>query len=56
MTATIFESRYIQKTLGLTVQQWQDFMFLCRHMKNTDVILAYSLISVYKDLEYKATN
>lgn len=52
MTATIFESRYIQKTLGLTVQQWQDFMFLCRHMKNTDVILAYSLISVYKDLEY----
>lgn len=52
MTGTVFDSTHIYKTLGLTVQQWQDFMYLCRHMKNTDVILAYSLISVYKDLEY----
>ena len=52
MTATVFQSSYIQNNLGLTVQQWNDFMYLCRHMKNTDVILAYSLISVYKDLEY----
>lgn len=52
MTSTVFQSSNIQKNLGLTVQQWQDFMYLCRHMKNTDVILAYSLISVYKDLEY----
>jgi 5'-3' exonuclease len=52
MTATVYDSTYIQTILGLTVQQWKDFMYLCRHMKNTDVILAYSLISVYKDLEY----
>ena len=38
--------------LGFTAQQWDDFMYLCKHMKDKDVLLAYSLISVYKDLEY----
>lgn len=38
--------------LGFTAQQWSDFMYLCRHMENKDVVVAYSLISVYKDLEY----
>lgn len=52
MTATVFESSQIQENIGFTLQQWNDFMYLCSHMKNTDVILAYSLISVYKDLEY----
>jgi 5'-3' exonuclease len=52
MSGTVLQTNQIQKNLGLTAQQWQDFMYLCRHMKNKDVILAYSLISVYKDLEY----
>jgi len=48
----LFEREYLQKKLGFTEKQWQDFMLLCRHMAIKDIILAYSLISVYKDLEY----
>jgi hypothetical protein len=33
-----------------TESQWEDFMYLCAHMKDPD--LAYSLIRVYKELDY----
>ena len=48
----VFDRDYICEILGFTEQQWEDFMYLCNHMKDKDVLLAYSLISVYKDLEY----
>lgn len=35
-----------------TESQWEDFMYLCAHMKDPDVLLAYSLIRVYKELDY----
>ena len=35
-----------------TESQWEDFMYLCGHMKDPDVLLAYSLIRVYKELDY----
>jgi 5'-3' exonuclease len=48
----VFDRDNICGVLGFTVNQWDDFMYLCKNMKDTDVLLAYSLISVYKDLEY----
>lgn len=48
----VFDKESICSILGFTVQQWNDFMYLCNNMKDKDVILAYSLISVYKELEY----
>jgi len=48
----VFDRAYIIEILGFTTQQWNDFMYLCKYMKDTDVVLAYSLISVYKELEY----
>lgn len=44
---TMYEK--IRQRMGCTVQQWDDFMYLCRHMKESDIILAYSLIRVYRD-------
>ena len=48
----VFECDTLCENVGFTAQQWRDFMYLCRHMKNTDILLAYSFISVYKDLDY----
>jgi 5'-3' exonuclease len=52
LRGAVFDKKYIQEILGFTVQQWDDFMYLCKNMKDKDVVLAYSLISVYKELEY----
>ena len=52
LRGAVFSRDYICEILGFTEQQWEDFMYLCNHMKDKDVLLAYSLISVYKDLEY----
>jgi hypothetical protein len=43
---------YIKEKLGCTVDQWTDFLYLCRHMKEPDVLLAYSLIRVYQTADY----
>jgi 5'-3' exonuclease len=52
LRGALFDSGWICDILGFTAQQWSDFMYLCKNMKEKDVILAYSLISVYKELEY----
>jgi 5'-3' exonuclease len=52
LRGAVFDRGYICDILGFTAQQWDDFMYLCNHMKDKDVLLAYSLISVYKELEY----
>ena len=52
LRGAVFDKRHICDILGFTAQQWDDFMYLCKNMKENDVLLAYSLISVYKDLEY----
>jgi hypothetical protein len=38
--------------LQLTPQQWTDFMMLCRCMSKSDVLMAYSYIRIYKELDY----
>lgn len=48
----LFDREHICKELGFTAGQWNDFMYLSANMKETDILLAYSLISVYKDLDY----
>lgn len=48
---TVFNKKYICGVVGFTAIQWNDFMYLSKNMTDTDIILAYSLISVYKDLE-----
>ena len=48
----LFDKEELCSVLGFTGQQWRDFMYLCKNMKNTDILLAYSMISVYKDLDY----
>jgi 5'-3' exonuclease len=52
LRGTAFDKSWICDILGFTAHQWDDFMYLCKHMKDKDVNLAYSLISVYKELEY----
>ncbi len=49
---SVLDTDNLCESLGFTSQQWQDFMYLCRNMKSPDILLAYSLISVYKDLDY----
>jgi 5'-3' exonuclease len=51
LRGAVFDKDYICDILGFTASQWNDFMYLCQNMKDKDVLLAYSLISVYKDLE-----
>jgi 5'-3' exonuclease len=46
-----YNKRNIQNIIGFTDIQWYDFMYLCKNMKINDVSLAYSLISVYKELD-----
>lgn len=48
----LFDINYICQQIDFTDKQWLDFMYLCKHMKHLDIHLAYSLIAVYKDLEY----
>jgi 5'-3' exonuclease len=48
----VYSTSYIQKEIQFTSKMWQDFMALCQTMKMKDIVLAYSLISVYKDLDY----
>ncbi len=48
----VFDKEYLCLNLGFTAGQWCDFMYLCKNMKDTDVLLAYSFIRVYKDLDY----
>jgi hypothetical protein len=43
---------HLMQELNCTESQWEDFMYLCGHMKDPDVLLAYSLIRVYKELDY----
>jgi 5'-3' exonuclease len=52
LRGVVFDREHICSILGFTASQWDDFMYLCKNMKDKDVLLAYSLISVYKDLEY----
>lgn len=52
LRGAVFDMGYISGVLGFTAQQWNDFMYLCKNMKGQDVLLAYSLISIYKELEY----
>jgi 5'-3' exonuclease len=52
LRAAVFDKSHICDILEFTASQWDDFMYLCKNMKDQDVLLAYSLISVYKDLEY----
>jgi 5'-3' exonuclease len=49
--AEVYNKYDICKKINFTVNQWSDFMYLCKNMKEKDILLAYSLISVYKDLE-----
>lgn len=49
---SLYDIKAMSEILGFTAKQWDDFMYLCKNMKENDIVLAYSLISVYKDLEY----
>jgi 5'-3' exonuclease len=48
----VYSVSHIQQAIQFTPKMWHDFMALCQTMKMKDIILAYSLISVYKDLDY----
>lgn len=37
--------------VGCTWKQWDHFMYLCRHRKEPDLLLAYSLIRVYHNAD-----
>ena len=52
LRGALFDTNYICAIIGFTAQQWGDFMYLCKNMKENDILLAYSLISVYKELDY----
>ena len=52
LKGAVFDKEYLCNSLGFTVGQWCDFMYLCKNMKDTDILLAYSFIRVYKDLDY----
>ena len=47
----LFDKKSIYKKWGWTSYQWDDFMTLCRLMKEPDVVMAYSWISVYRELD-----
>jgi hypothetical protein len=46
----LFDKKNICMKWGWTSCQWDDFMTLCRLMKEPDVVMAYSWISVYREL------
>jgi len=37
--------------VGCTIEQWDHFMYLCRYRKEPDLLLAYSLIRIYHDVD-----
>ncbi len=47
----VYNKKAICKNMGFTVQQWDDFMYLCKNMNENDVDMAFSFVSVYKELE-----
>lgn len=47
----LFSRKELLEKMEFTEQMWSDFMYLCKNMKSTDINLAFSLISVYKDLD-----
>lgn len=47
----IFDTDFIRVNLGFNERQWNDFLWMCKNMREQDVVLAYSLISVYKRLD-----
>ena len=47
----LFDKKKICLKWGWTSCQWDDFMMLCRLMKEPDVVMAYSWISVYRKLD-----
>lgn len=47
----LFDKKSICRQWGWTSYQWDDFMILCRLMKEPDVVMAYSWISVYRKLD-----
>ena len=47
----LFDKKSICAQLRWTDEQWDNFMTLCRAMKEPDIAVAYSLISVYRDLD-----
>lgn len=51
MHCVLFDTEYIREQMGFSQRQWEDFIVLCKNMRETDVVLAYSLISVYKRKE-----
>lgn len=47
-----YRATELYSALQLTPRQWSDFMMLCRCMNKSDVLMAYSYIRIYKDLDY----
>lgn len=47
----LFDKKSICAQWKWTSKQWDNFMTLCRMMKDPDIAVAYSLISVYRDLD-----
>ena len=47
----LFDTKSICLQWKWTSKQWNNFMTLCRMMKEPDIAVAYSLISVYRDLD-----
>ena len=43
---------HLCKELNLSEDQWDDFMYMCEYIKTDDILLAYSFIRVYKELDY----
>jgi 5'-3' exonuclease len=50
--AAAFDKNFMCTILGFSTEQWDNFMYLCKIMNEKDVVLAYSLTSVYKDIDY----
>ena len=48
---TLYNKKSICKNMEFTAQQWDTFMYLCKNMRKKDVVLAFSFVSVYKELE-----
>jgi 5'-3' exonuclease len=47
----LYNKKSICKNMEFTAQQWDTFMYLCKNMRNKDIVLAFSFVSVYKELE-----
>lgn len=47
----LYKRASLYTQVGWSEIQWNDFMYLCRQIHDIDLSLAYSLISVYKELD-----